>query len=234
MRRVDSELLLLVARPPAAAVGGLVQGDAVDPGLQTGVTMEAPLMLRKTFRKTSWVMSAASAGVMQAAGDDGVDGLMILGDEQGECGLRTGLSARRTRAASPDWTAIALARLPIAVPACIPGVLYSTKLCSRCASHPIGDRCCARRRPSARSLWKVRHVKGAFCSPIFIVFRPLLGDNSHPKLLVTVVMVGEGDFLALSGLEISAGERSTKGIQKYESQTPDTRLWNTAGRRHSS
>ena len=37
---LDSDLLALVAAPPAALVGGFVQGDAVDPGAEAGFAME--------------------------------------------------------------------------------------------------------------------------------------------------------------------------------------------------
>jgi hypothetical protein len=37
---LDSDLLALVATPPAALVGGFVQGDAVDPSAEAGFAME--------------------------------------------------------------------------------------------------------------------------------------------------------------------------------------------------
>ena len=87
---VDADLLAFVAGPPAALVGGLVQGDAVEPGAQAGVAVEladAAEDLDEDFLGDV----GGVGGVVEAAADEGVEGLVILGDEHAEGLLGAGL-----------------------------------------------------------------------------------------------------------------------------------------------
>ena len=89
-RRVDRHLLTFVASPPATLVGGLTQGDAVEPGAETCVSVEgadAAEDLDEYFLSDI----GGVCGILKAAGDYGVEGLPVLGDEEAERLFGTGL-----------------------------------------------------------------------------------------------------------------------------------------------
>ena len=80
---VDADLLAFVAGLPAALVGGLVQGDAVEPGAQAGVAVELANAAEDLDEDFLGDVGGVG-GVVEAAADEGVEGLMVLGDEQAE------------------------------------------------------------------------------------------------------------------------------------------------------
>ena len=90
---VDGEFLAFVAGPPAALVAGLVQGDAIDPGAQAGVAVEGGDVAEDLDEDLLGDVGGVG-WVAQAAGDEGVDGVAVLGDEQGKGLLRAGFQVR--------------------------------------------------------------------------------------------------------------------------------------------
>ena len=87
-RRVDGELLALVPAPPAALVAGFVERDAVKPGAQAGLAMEAA-DAAEDFDEDFLGYVRGVGRVLQAARDEGKERLRILGDEQAERLLRS-------------------------------------------------------------------------------------------------------------------------------------------------
>ena len=87
---VDGDLLLFVARPPAALVGGFAQSDAVEPGAQAGFAVEAANAAEDLDEDFLGDVGGVG-GVVEAAGDQRVERLMILRDEQSERLLGAGL-----------------------------------------------------------------------------------------------------------------------------------------------
>src|SRR5271156_1373436 len=90
---LDGNFLPLVAPPPATLVAGLAQRDAVDPGAQAGISVEAA---DTAVNLDKYVLSQVGGvrGVGNGAGNYAVDGLVILGDQPGERLLRTGFQFR--------------------------------------------------------------------------------------------------------------------------------------------
>ena len=83
----------VVARPPAALVAGFVEGDAVDPGAQAGVSVEGGDVAEDLDE--DFLGDIGGVGrVAQAAGDEGVERTAVLGDEQSEGLLGAGLEVR--------------------------------------------------------------------------------------------------------------------------------------------
>ena len=79
-RRLHRDLLLFVALPPAALVGCFVQSNAIQPRPQAGLAMEAPDItedLNKDFLRDV----GSVGGILQAAGDQRVKWLMVLGNQ---------------------------------------------------------------------------------------------------------------------------------------------------------
>ncbi len=86
----DGNFLAFVAPPPAALVAGLAQCNAIDPGAQTGVSVEAANAAVNLDEDVLGQVSGVR-GVWNGARNQAVDGLMILGDQPGKRFLRTGL-----------------------------------------------------------------------------------------------------------------------------------------------
>jgi hypothetical protein len=131
-----------------------MESDAVDPCLQAGVAVEAADAaedLQKNFLRDI----GGVAGILQAAGDDGVDGLVILGDEQGEGCLGAGLQLR-DEGCLPGLPAY---RVPSTLRNCVMGV----QVTQFTAAPPAV-------RVLAHST-EVRHAHGAVCSEILWVFQ---------------------------------------------------------------
>ncbi len=80
---LNSDFLALVAAPPAALIGGFMQGDAVDPGAQAGVAMkiaDAAVDLDEDILGDV----GGFAGVGNGARDERVERAVILSDQRGE------------------------------------------------------------------------------------------------------------------------------------------------------
>ena len=67
-----------------------MQGDAVDPGAQAGVAVEAADAAVDLDEDILCDVSGF-AGIGDGAGDERIEGRVILGDQRGKCLLRTGL-----------------------------------------------------------------------------------------------------------------------------------------------
>ncbi len=80
---VDRDFLAFVPAPPAALVGGLVEGDAVEPGAQRGSAGEGADGAEDLEEDVLGDVGGVGR-VVEAAGDEGVERLVVVGDEQGE------------------------------------------------------------------------------------------------------------------------------------------------------
>jgi len=87
---VECDFATFVPGPPAALVAGLVESYAVNPSAERGITVEAT-NATVNFDEDFLGDVGGIGGVMQTAGDKGVDGLMELGDELVEGFLGPGL-----------------------------------------------------------------------------------------------------------------------------------------------
>ena len=88
--RVDRDLLLFMARPPAPLIGGLAKSDAVEPGAEAGFAMEAADAAEDLDEDFLGDVGGVG-GVVEAARDQRVERLMILRDEDRKCLLGAGL-----------------------------------------------------------------------------------------------------------------------------------------------
>ena len=81
---LNGDLLALVTTPPAALIGGFMQGDAVDPGAQARVAVEvgdAAVDLDEDVLSDV----CGFAGIGDGARDERIERSVVLGDERGEC-----------------------------------------------------------------------------------------------------------------------------------------------------
>src|SRR5215469_10000746 len=79
-----------MAEPPAPAIGGFVNGDAINPGLQTRLAVEVPHSA-EDFEENFLRGVGGIRGVGQNAIDQAIDGLVELSDEPGIGLFRPGL-----------------------------------------------------------------------------------------------------------------------------------------------
>ena len=87
--RVDGDLLLFVARPPASLVGGFPESDAIEPGAQTGFAMKAANAAKDLDE--DFLGDVGGVGrIVEAARNQRIDRLMILRDEEGKRRLGAG------------------------------------------------------------------------------------------------------------------------------------------------
>jgi hypothetical protein len=77
---VDGDLLTFVTGPPTALVGGFAKSNAVEPGAEAGVAVEAADAAEDLDEDFLGEIGGVG-GVVNVAGDEGVERLMILGDE---------------------------------------------------------------------------------------------------------------------------------------------------------
>lgn len=88
--RINGDFLLLVTRPPTPLIGSFMQSNAVEPGTKTGVAMKAADAAKDLDE--DFLGDVGGIGrIVEAAGDERVERLVILGNQDGECVLGAGL-----------------------------------------------------------------------------------------------------------------------------------------------
>src|SRR5260370_28289299 len=89
IRRVNGDLLLFVARPPASLVGGLPESNAIEPGAQAGFAMEAANAAKDLDEDFLGDVGGVGGGV-GASRDQRIERLRILRSQGSQRPLETG------------------------------------------------------------------------------------------------------------------------------------------------